>query len=199
MINRLFLAVLLLSALSLFSASGQKSLERDQPERILEEGLFHYERGYYGVARELFGKARDAAPAGQAALKADAAFYEALSASYLENGDAPFLLERYLEDYPESKHLSHTNFRLGELAQDDNRDRIALRWFEKVKPADLDREVRLRYFYKAGYAYFMEDDYVNASRLLPITTMPIFSTKRAIMRRLCALLKNCRMSRVSNR
>jgi TolA-binding protein len=166
MINRLFLAVLLLSALSLFSASGQKSLERDQPERILEEGLFHYERGYYGVARELFGKARDAAPAGQAALKADAAFYEALSASYLENGDAPFLLERYLEDYPESKHLSHTNFRLGELAQDDNRDRIALRWFEKVKPADLDREVRLRYFYKAGYAYFMEDDYVNASRLL---------------------------------
>ena len=166
MINRLFLAVMVLAAFSQSGAFGQKSLEREQPECIFEEAMFQYERGYYGVARDLFGKAEDAAGPNRAVLKSDAAFYEAMAASYLENDDAAYLLERYIDDYTESRHRSYANFRIGELAQDDNRSRIALRWYEKVKPEDLDREVALRYYYKAGYAYFMEDDYEAASRLL---------------------------------
>lgn len=166
MIKRLFIAAMVIAALSEVSLHGQKSLERDQPERLFEEGMFNYERGYYGLARDLFGQTRSKAGSGHEVLQSEASFYEALSASRIENSDAAYLLEKHLEEFPQSRHLSHAYFRLGELAQDNNRQRPALRWFEKVDPADLDREVRYAYYYKAGYAYFMQEDYVTASRLL---------------------------------
>ena len=166
MTKRIFIAALFFAAFGQAALQGQQSLEKDQPERLYEEGMRQYERGYYGQARALFNRVRTEVPEGLGALRSDAAFYEGMAAAELENGDAAFLLERYLEEFPQSVHLSHARFRLGELDQDRNRSRQALRWFERVEPMELDREVRLRYYYKAGYAYFMEDDYATASRLL---------------------------------
>jgi TolA-binding protein len=166
MINRVIGKALLIALLGFAPVMGQTSLEKRQPELLFEEGLFHYERGYYGQARTLFRQSRDAAPDALSTLRSESAFYEALSASQLENEDASFLLERFLEDYPQSPRLSHARFRLGEIAQSQNRLRIALRWYEKVDAYDLEREVRLRYFFKSGYVHFMEGDYDKASGLL---------------------------------
>src|SRR5690554_7504575 len=104
-----------------------------------------YERGYYGQVRELFNRVWTEVPEGLGALRSDAAFYEGMAAAELENGDAAFLLERYLEEFPQRVHLSHARFRLGELEQDRNRSRQALGWFERLEPLELDRGVRLRY------------------------------------------------------
>lgn len=166
MIQRMFAAVLLITMLGGVHVAAQKSLETDQPERYFEEGLFHFERGYYGLARQLFSQSREKAPAGLGTLESESAFYEALSASHLDNSDAAFLLERFLEDYPQSTRLSHARFRLGELSHDQNRMKAAIKWYEKVDPYALDRDTRLRFFFKAGYAQFMEGNYTEASRLL---------------------------------
>ena len=52
MINRVLFTIIAATVLSQFSMSGQKSPERVQPERVLEEGKLLFERGYYGLARE---------------------------------------------------------------------------------------------------------------------------------------------------
>src|SRR5690554_6500055 len=91
---------------------SQKSSEADQPERIYEEAMMHFERGYYGVARELFGKSKTLSQGGIGSLSGDAAFYEALSARKLNNADAAWLLEHFLEAYPQSTRLSHARFLL---------------------------------------------------------------------------------------
>lgn len=165
MIKRIFVAVLL-TVVSLNPSLGQRSLDSQQPERKFEEAMSHFRRGYYGVARQLFEEVKHTVSDEQRTLRSDAAFYEALSSSRLDNDDASFLLERFIDDHPGSPHLSHARFRIGELAHESNRYRVAIRWYDRVDPNDLDRDVRLRYYFKAGYANFMEEEYDKAARLL---------------------------------
>lgn len=148
------------------SLMGQKSLDRQQPEQIFEEAMSHFNAGRYGQARQLFGECHRSDGARTGTLKSEAAYYEALSASHLDNSDAVFLLENFLEVYPESNRLSYARLRLGELAQDQEKFRNAIRWYDKVNANDLDRETRLRYAFKAGYAHFMEGNYDKAMPLL---------------------------------
>lgn len=144
---------------------GQMSLDTDQPERIYERAMLEFDRGHYGLARELFGSVVDAIPDILSTLKSDAAFYEALSSFRLGNNDAAYKFEKYLETYPHSSHLSHSRFCLGELAHDRERFRNAIRWYDKVDANALDRDVRNRYYFKAGYANFMEGDFDRAAPL----------------------------------
>ena len=172
MTQRILVAVLLFA---IFQSPiwSQRSSEADQPERLYEEAMMHFDRGYYGVARELFGKSKTYSQGGIGSLSGDAAFYEALSARRLNNGDAAWLLEHFLEAYPQSTRLSHARFLLGEIAQDDNRMRIALRWYDKVDPSALSKEVRLRYYFKSGYAYFDDGKHDEAAiRLAKVKDVP---------------------------
>ncbi len=148
------------------SIMGQKSLDRQQPEQIFEEAMSHFNAGRYGQARKLFGECHRSDGARTGTLKSEAAYYEALSASHLDNSDAVYLLENFLEVYPESNRLSYARLRLGELAQDQEKFRNAIRWYDKVNANDLDRDTRLRYAFKAGYAHFMEGNYEKASKHL---------------------------------
>ncbi len=145
------LTVLTLVTSLMFS---QQSGDVDQPERLYEEAMKNFELGYYGVSREQFGHCKTNLYSGVGSLKSDAAFYEALSAFRLQNKDAYWLLETFLTDYPQSTRISHAKFLLGEIAQDENRTKIALRWYAKVDPNSLSRDVRLRYNFKYGYALF---------------------------------------------
>lgn len=165
MIQRVLGAVLFFSVCPFFLL-GQQSGEYNQPERVYEEAMHNFERGYYGVARELFGKSRTMVEGGIGALSGDAAFYEALSAYKLSNDDAGYLLERFLEDYPQSTRLSHARFLLGEIAQDENRMRVALRWYDRVEASSLPGDVRLRYYFKSGYAYFENGNFKEAAARL---------------------------------
>lgn len=166
MLKSLILAVLLFVISLGNSARAQNSLESDQPARYFEQGLFHFERGYYGLARYLFGTSRVNAPSSLGAMEAEAAFKEALAASYLENEDARYLLENFIEDYPQSNHISHARFRIGELAQDKGRFPVAVRWYDDVNPNRLEPSVRQRFYFKAGYVNFMEGNTDKAFTLL---------------------------------
>lgn len=144
---------------------GQKTLDSQQPELLFEEAMQHFNSGRYGEARQLFEECRQ--QEGQSGtLESEAAWYEALSASRLENEDATYLLENFIEEYPESNRLSHARFRLGELMHDKEKFRQAIRWYDKVEADDLDRTTRLNYYFKAGYAHFMEGNYDKAQPLL---------------------------------
>lgn len=145
---------------------GQKSLNSQQPEQLFEEAMSHYNNGRYGQARQLFEECHRADSRQSGTLKSEASYYEAISASYLENKDAVFLLEDFIDEFPESNRLSYARFRLGELSQDEEKFRNATRWYDKVNSNDLDRDTRLRYAFKAGYSHFMEGNYDKALGLL---------------------------------
>ena len=133
-----------------------------QPEKLFEEGKMHFDNGRYGMARKLFEDCAANAQPKNETLKSDALFYMALSAANLENDDALFLLNKYMEDYPASNHTSLACFKLGELSYDDEEFADAINWFTQVNIYDLNNDDRLRYYFKSGYANFMEGDYDSA-------------------------------------
>jgi hypothetical protein len=203
MINRVLLTIIAATVLSQFSMSGQKSPERVQPERVLEEGKLLFERGYYGLARETFASLRDMDAS--VTLKDDASFFEALSALRLEHGDAGYLFEKHLEDFPQSRHISHAYFRLGELAQ--NRHFVALR---RLTPTTLTRMYALSFIISLAtptlstVTIIKPQDTLLWSRMLtpntvhrhPIT-MPTYFMKKETMKQLYAHLRNFVMSQAS--
>jgi TolA-binding protein len=160
---KIFSVVLLFSVSFQMMLWSQQSVESDQPERLYEEALGQYNRGYYGEARHLFEACQQQATG---VLAGEAAFYEALSARALNNEDAAWLMEEFMANYPQSNRLSHARFVLGEIAQDEDRAKVAIRWYDQVDPSSLSPEVRLRYYFKAGYAAFEEGDHAKAAPLL---------------------------------
>ncbi len=162
MIFKRFIFSVSLLSLSVLGAMAQQSLDAQQSERLFEEAMQQYQMEHYGVARQMFEQLQLSIPRGKSNLDSEAAFYEALSASRLGNEDAKELLERFLVEFPESGKRPYVFFQLGELAQEDENYRQAARWYDKVEVRKLDRDTRLDYRFKYGYAHFMEGNYDKA-------------------------------------
>lgn len=165
MAQRLFLLTLLILIFSPVLYS-QQSGDANQPERLYESATKNFELGYYGVAREQFYECKTSLSDGVGSLVSDAAFYEAVCAFRLKNNDAAWLLETFISDYTQSTRLSHARFLLGEIAHDENRSKVAIRWYQKVDENSLSRDVRLRYNFKYGYALFENNQYEAAAPYL---------------------------------
>lgn len=160
-VNRFIFSILLISLFSL-GAVAQQTLEEQQNERVFEQAMQQYRMAHYGVAREMFEKLQGSLPRGESNLKSEAAYYQAMAASELENDDARELLETFLVQYPESGKRPYVFFRLGEQEAQKEKFRQASRWYDKVEARKLDRETRLNYRFKSGYAHFMEGSYDKA-------------------------------------
>jgi TolA-binding protein len=153
-------------------AVAQQSYDSRQTERLFNEALDHYRNGRYGVARSLFADLQDQFLPGQSNLKAEAAYYVAMSASHLENDDAKYLLESFLVEFPESGMRPYVYKRLGDLDYEDGKYRKALRNYRYVEARKLDRETRYDFRFKSGYCHFMEGEYDQA--------LPAFSEIRNV-------------------
>ncbi|HAH57894.1 MAG TPA: hypothetical protein DCL86_07075, partial [Bacteroidales bacterium] len=92
-------------------------------------------------------------------------YYTSASAAELEQEDAPALLLKFLEDYPENTRTNLTWFRLGNLEFRNRNYRNALRAYEKVDTYEFNQETNAEYAFKRGYSYFMGKDMDMASRL----------------------------------
>ena len=89
------LSVLFLFLISASPVLGQQSFDSRQPERLFNEALKQYRNERYGVARSMFEELQQKFAPGQSNLKAEAAYYAAMSASKLENEDAEDMLRPF--------------------------------------------------------------------------------------------------------
>lgn len=156
------LSVLFLFLFSAPFAFGQQSFDSRQPERLFDEALKQYRNERYGVARSMFEELQQEFSPGQSNLKAEAAYYAAMSASKLENEDAEDMLEAFLIDFPESGMRPYVYKRLGDMEYEDGKYRQAGRNYKYVDARKLDRDTRYDFRFKSGYCHFMEEEYDQA-------------------------------------
>ena len=166
MLKRLIFITLFLLLLVNTFLLAQQSLEIRQPDNRFDEAMSHFENGRFGMARILFEECAANYSDQQTILKSDAHFFAALSAYNLQNDDAAFLLEKFTAEFPQSNNISRAFLRLGELSHDDEKFRNAIKWYDKVVDQDLDNEERMRFYFKAGYAQFMEGQSDDALKYL---------------------------------
>ena len=87
-----------------------------------------------------------------------ARYYYALSALNLYHPDSEKLLLAFITDYPETVYRDRIYFELGKHYYTRKRFEETIAWFGKIDRFDLDEEFKAEYYFKLGYAYFIEDD-----------------------------------------
>ncbi len=159
--NRMKQISVLLFVFLLFTTHNfaQKSLDHQQSIVLFEKGKELYDIGKYGSARDQFEKALKQWKDAETNQYAEAKYYQALCAKKLENDDAIFLFEKFINEHPESNRKDYAYFHLGDLELTNRKYRNAIRHFKNVNKQSLDKETAQEYTFKYGYAYFMNEDY----------------------------------------
>ena len=147
---------------SLGNVYSQKNFWTDSFNKEYNAAMELYEQEQYGSARKAFDEFISSHQDVSSNWISDAAFMKARCADQLNNDDALFLYEQFINDYPESNKVPYAYFHSGEMMQDIEKYRQATRWYEKVNSDWLDKETLYAYWFKSGYCLFMEDDYDNA-------------------------------------
>jgi len=93
-------------------------------------------------------------------------YYEAVCALELYHDDAMRLLMLFLEDYPESKYRWDIYFRIGRQHFNRNQFKDVIEWLEKIPVTEIDKQEKIEYNFKLGYAYFRTEEFAKAKTYL---------------------------------
>ncbi len=152
----------LLFACIVHFASAQQSLKFDSNENLYERSMEMFRLGKYGLARINFNKYVDQQNGAVSSREAEAAYLSRVCAQKLENDDVKYLWEDYIIQYPYSNRLPYAKMHIGDYYKDQKKYKQASRYYERVKPSALDKATQDDYYFSAGYAYFMMEDYDSA-------------------------------------
>jgi len=156
---------ILLFLLLIFQLSGaysqQSAIFRD-PDKDLKEGLELYHKAQYGAALVRFTDYLRRTEGQEATSRSDAAFYQAMCAIRLDHSNGEALVNSFLETYPESSKASRASFEMGQSLFRDKKIKKAQRWFQRVIPGKLPKELLPEYHFSYGYCFFDDKDYKKA-------------------------------------
>ncbi len=147
--------------------SAQKSEYFQDSERILKDGIDLYQKQKYAVAQTHFQDYLNAvsfkgsASATRYSL-GEASFYNAACAVELFQDDAQNLIERFMQDYPESPKVVLAHFHLAKLFFRKKDYEHAIEQLLATDIYQLTKEQYVEYCFKLGYSYYMINDYDNA-------------------------------------
>jgi TolA-binding protein len=155
--------IFLLLIFTALVSKGQKSLVYHINDVEFDKAYELFQKEKYGTARVLFNDyLTKHGETGSYLHLSEAAFYEALCATRLDNSDMLYKWESFLKDFPESNRHPYAYYYMGDYYLQKNKFSKAEKWFSKVKASGLDLKTRDAYYFKTGYTYFMEEDYDRA-------------------------------------
>lgn len=138
------------------------SNQHPQVDKSSATDLFAKEK--YGAARQVYA---GIIPSEMllVAYDAEKEYGIAASAAEMQHGDAAYLLNKFLSDYPENTRTNRAWFQLGNLNFRNNKYSDALSAYDKVNTYDMNTEENAEYTFKKGYCYFKKNDFDQAAEL----------------------------------
>ena len=164
MTNTKYLATTIIALLISISFYSQQSVGFQQPEKDFDKALELYRLSKYGSAREQFEKFIANSVRAGSNLISEAYYYRATCAKELENGDAEYLFEQFVQEHPESNKKAYAYFHLGDMQMNRKKYKQALRKFANVAERKLDEETWQAFMFKKGYCHFMAEEYDVANQ-----------------------------------
>jgi len=153
--KRLASIILLLASIL---AYAQKSAVYEYGDLEYFRGLQLYEKEKYGAAREAFDNYLDGSSDARSEIRAEAAFYRAMSALELRNDDSEYLVHYFVSEYPESPHVNEASFQLADFFYDKNSWAKSISWYNRVDRYKLSKNQLSEYYFKKGYSYYQRKD-----------------------------------------
>ncbi|MFC2089429.1 tetratricopeptide repeat protein [Bacteroidota bacterium] len=142
--------------------SGQKSVVYFDHDKDLYTGIELYEKQKFGAARSEFEKIIEATEGMETQVRAEAMYYNAMSAIHLYNLDAEYQVYKFIAEHPESPRIHSISFELANYYHYKLNWARAIMWYNKIDRQELSESELGEYYFKKGYAYYMRNDYDNA-------------------------------------
>jgi len=138
-------------------ALAQQQIRDLAPESTYQQGQILFENQQYGAAQNLFAALQQQLTDRNSRMFIDARYYEAVSALYLNQEEAPRLITAFANDYPGSSWIPRVNFFYASLLFDDRKYQDALDVYEKTDINRLSVNELHEMRYKKAYALLQLD------------------------------------------
>lgn len=124
-----------------------------------------YSKGLFGSAQKLFGQIINTQiQAEKVYFRDEAAYYYALCAIELFNGDAEFQLQNYVETHPESYYNNDATFKMANYYFRNKKFKEAIEWYSKTDKNKLSNEENSELYFKWGFCFYSKKDFEQATK-----------------------------------
>lgn len=154
--------LLFLCGTGLKAQPGAMSVERNDDYKI---GLMLFQKGQYGVAQRHFDLLARQDINTKDETRASAAYYAALCAMKLYNGDARGRVDKFAEEFQLSPLKNNLYFEYANFRFSLRQYSAAQAYYEKLDPFRLDDDRLHEYQFKYGYALMNQEKTAEALRL----------------------------------
>ena len=165
---KIFKAVLPLLMVGFFTVqtvSAQRTENFKSPQYEYQTAVDLFNKEKYGSAQQYFRSVYESTDDSQHDLRTNSLFYQGVCAAKLDNQDAGYLLQSFIDRYPVHTSVPEARFYLGRFyfARKDYKKTIAQ--FDEIYESQIQPENVQEYHFKKAYSYFMTKDYDNAKML----------------------------------
>ncbi len=165
---KIFKAVLPLMMVGFFTVqtvSAQRTENFKSPQYEYQAAVDLFNKEKYGSAQQYFQHVYESTEDKQHDLKTNSLFYQGVCAAKLDNQDAGYLLQTFIDRYPVHTSVPEARYYLGRFyfSRKDYKKTIAQ--FDQIYESEIQPENVQEYHFKKGYAYFMTKDYDNAKMM----------------------------------
>ena len=144
---------------------AQNSIIYQSPNSEFNTGVELFNKQKYVAAQKHFNNITLNKGENYSNIKTDAQYYSALCAIELFNSDAEYLINKFIEEHPESPRVKTAYFQMGKFQYRKKDYQQSIIWFKRVNKFDLNNDELAEYFFKLGYSYFALEDNTNASKM----------------------------------
>lgn len=158
-----------ITALSLFLMCGlawagmaQRTENYKSPQYEYKTAMDLFQNEKYGSAQQYFKYVYEHTDDMQQDIRTNSFFYMGICAAKLDNQDAAYLLQSFIDRYPVHSNVTEANFYLGRYYFSRNQWKKTITHFDQIFDYEIQPENKAEYHFKKGYSYFMINDFDQA-------------------------------------
>ncbi len=157
--NLLFLLLLFFLQ---FQLNAQQTEYFNNVEEDIETAKQLYKQEKYNAAFRHFEKVQKQVEE-KSEIYSEATFYKAVSALKAGHRIGGNLLDRFIENHPESPYIKRAWYNLGDYQFERRQYPSVLRSYSNIGDSDLSKEEQIKVEYQTGYAHLMTEDIDKAA------------------------------------
>ncbi|MBI9035166.1 MAG: tetratricopeptide repeat protein [Bacteroidales bacterium] len=161
-ILRTLTLMVLLAFIAVLPLKAQRISSKTQAENKFKLAVELFEDKKYGAARQAFNNILDHQEILPNHQRSETAYYLAMCALKLDNGNAEKLLEEYLSENPEHTKTQKMYFHLANHQFNDKQYSDALKYYKKTNLRNLSNQEITQYYFKKGYCHLKKNDLDDA-------------------------------------
>lgn len=144
---------------------SQRTENYRSPQYEFNTAMELFQKEKFGPAQQYFKYVYEHTGDKQQDLKTNSYFYMGVCAAKLDNQDAGYLLQNFIDRYPVHSYVNEAHYYLGRFYFTRKQYKKVITQFDFINENEIQPENIAEYQFKKGYSYFMTGDYEKAKAM----------------------------------